>query len=457
MTVTSTEAGRVRATDAFRLSVRAAGGRADVVATATTTPAELLQAFDVDPELTILTRATGAVLDPDVPLGAQGVRDGDLLAVLDPGATESHVTPRRVAHAKPAGPVAVPLELALLPGALALAGLAAGLATFAETAARLGIGAGLVLAGAIVALAPRRGLLVAGAEALGPVFLAAAAVAVIPRDEAGADLLAIVAAGVVAAQAAALLRLIATPAAQPALVVWMWAGGAVAVTAGGVLAGGGSLRVVWALLAVVAVGATRLLPRLAVDVPDEQLIDTEKMASTTWSLRGRLITRKVRVRTAEVERTVLSGRHLLDAASVVASAAVGAVAVALAVDPVDGWERWAAFGAGGLAGTALLLGSRAYAGGLPRLAQRLGGLVAVAAGAGGALAAASDVGRLGVAVGCFVLALPVVFAAVALGRGWRTVRWARLGDLAESLAVASVLPVALLAVGTFGHFRQMVS
>jgi hypothetical protein len=67
------------------------------------------------------------------------------------------------------------------------------------------------------------------------------------------------------------------------------------------------------------------------------------------------------------------------------------------------------------------------------------------------------VGRLGVAAGCLVLALPVAVAAVALGRGWRTVWWARLGDVAESAAVALVFPAALIAAGTFGHFRQMLS
>lgn len=460
MTVTSAETGRVRAgasADSLRLSVRAVGGRADVIATASTTPAELLLAFDVDPAQASLALTTGTVLAPHLPLGAQGVRDGELLAVLAPDAPAIPVTRRHKNRAVIPRPTGMPLELALLPGALALAGLAAGLATFAETAARLGVAAGLALAGAIVALAPRRGLLIPGAEALGPIFLAAAAVALIPRDEAGADLLAIVAAGVVAAQAAALLRLRATPAAQPALVVWIWTGAAVAAAGAGVLAGGGSPRVVWALLAIGAVTATRMLPRLAIDVPDEQLIDADKMAATTWSLRGAPTSRRVRIRTPEVEATVLGGRRLLDAAAVVASCVVAAAAVALPVDPFPGWERWLAFATGGLAGVALLLGSRAFAGGLPRLALRLGGLFAVAAGAGGALAAASDVGRLGIAAGCFALALPVAFAAAALGRGWRTVWWARLGDAVESLVVALVFPAALIAAGTFGHFRQMLS
>jgi hypothetical protein len=53
--------------------------------------------------------------------------------------------------------------------------------------------------------------------------------------------------------------------------------------------------------------------------------------------------------------------------------------------------------------------------------------------------------------------LLVVVAAVALGRGWQSVYWGRVGDLLEALAVGLALPAGLLAAGVVEFVRQMVS
>ena len=64
------------------------------------------------------------------------------------------------------------------------------------------------------------------------------------------------------------------------------------------------------------------------------------------------------------------------------------------------------------------------------------------------------------------VALAVVLAAVgaaavlvahAFGRGWRSVRWARVGDGFEGLCVALSLPAALLAAGGWEWFRQLAA
>lgn len=470
MTATATGASRAQtAAHMLRLAIVLPVGRVDLVVPSGANAGDLLgevrgKAGPMDglPGV-VLVRASGAPLDPDAELGAQGVRDGDLLVALPPdGSTDQDPdedqTGRRRAHRR-AGPVRpdVPVETAVLPGALALTGVAAGFAAGGDVLQRAGVAAAVLLAAFVVAVAPLRRLLPAGSEVFAPAFAAAAVVALLPRAEPGADLLAVVAAGVVAAQAAALARMFATEAAQAALLVWMWSGAVVAGIGALVLVGDGSPRVVWAAVIGLAVIAVRLLPAVVVDVPDEQLIDTEGMSNTTWSVRGFAPARRRRIRAAQTEDTVLAARGLLDAGALLAAALVAAGAVALAVDPAPGWPRWLAFATGGLAGAALLLGSRVYAGGVPRLALRVGGLVAMGAGAGGALAASSAAALAAIAAGCVFVALVVLLAAVALGNAWRSVWWGRLGDIADGAAVALLFPAATLAAGAFDHLRKLFS
>jgi hypothetical protein len=56
-----------------------------------------------------------------------------------------------------------------------------------------------------------------------------------------------------------------------------------------------------------------------------------------------------------------------------------------------------------------------------------------------------------------VVGVLVVVAAVALGRGWQSVYWGRLGDLLEALAVGLALPAGLVAAGAVEFVRQLVS
>lgn len=446
----------------IRLSVYGPGGRIDLVVPAAATADAVVDSLGTAAAGLVLSHATAAPLDPIRALDVQGVRDGDLLVLAAPG---SAAAPLRAESAEPtqgqkwdsALPVRPVGRVLLMTGAVAIAGLAAGIAFEAGALARVGIAAGIALGAVLAGLLPRSGRLPAGSEGLAPAFAAAAVIALLPRSEPGADVVAIVAAGVVAAQAAALARVVATPIARPVLLVWLWSGVLVAGIGACVIAAGGEPRMLWAVLALLALSAARLLPQIAVDVPDEQLLDADRMSATTWTARVVAPARRVRVRTREVGRTVESGRRLLDAGALAAAVTVGGTAVALAIDPGPGWTRWLAFATGGSVGVALASCSRSYRGLETRLVLRFGGLVAVLAAAGGALAASSDVARYGVAGGCVVLAVPVLFAAAALGNGWRSVWWARIGDGVESLAVAAAFPVAMLAAGAFDHFRQLLS
>ncbi|MGQ0624020.1 MAG: EsaB/YukD family protein [Sporichthyaceae bacterium] len=392
----------------IRFTVQRPSGALDLVAPASSTPGALLVELGGPAADLVLTRATGAQLDPDTALGAQGVREGDLLVLAD-------------LAGKPAAPDQPTSGAPVAP------------ARSGHQRLRL------------------------GAQVLAPGFAAGAALALLPRTDPGEDLLAITAAGVVAAQAAVLVRLVAAPVVRAALTVWLWLGVLVAALAALALAGGGEPRLVWCVLALAAVAVARLVPQIAVDVPDEQLLDAERMSATTWSARAFPPARKVRIRTREVARTVESGRRLLDAGALGAAGTAAAAALALALDPGPGWTQWPAYATGALAGIALAACSRSYRGIGTRLALRIGGLIAVLAGVGGVFAASSSVALYCIGAGAAVLAIPVLGAALALGKGWRSVWWARLGDGVEGLCVMGVFPVAMAAAGAFNHFRQMLS
>ena len=94
--------------------------------------------------------------------------------------------------------------------------------------------------------------------------------------------LAALTAAVVAAVARALTR-----EAQEALRIWMVAGVACFVLTTGAALAGAAPQVVWATLLVLAMLAARFVPGLAVDVPDQFLIDIERLAVTAWSARDR--------------------------------------------------------------------------------------------------------------------------------------------------------------------------
>ena len=74
--------------------------------------------------------------------------------------------------------------------------------------------------------------------------------------------------------------------AEEALRVWIVSGAGLFVVTGLCALAGTPPRVAWALLLVGAVLAARFVPVLAVDVPDQYLIDLERLAVTAWSARA---------------------------------------------------------------------------------------------------------------------------------------------------------------------------
>ncbi|WP_205472656.1 EsaB/YukD family protein [Nocardioides sp. SYSU D00038] len=387
----------------------------------------------------------GAALAPDDTLSRAGVRTGDLL-VAEGAVRAAAVVPRREAPERAAGPGAGAAAWCCVATALSvLAGWFAARADGTHHDAAVAI----LAATAALALVPV-GRHVTARLVVAPAVAGAAAYAVAwgPGPERLPTVLGV--AALVAAVTAAVARAL-DRRAEEALRVWMVVGGAVfVVSAAGALLGTAP-QVVWAVLLLAAMLAARFVPALAVDVPDQYLIDIERLAVTAWSARERPSGRRGRtlVPPEAVAAVAERGTRLVVAASA-ATWAVAAVSapmlLATATLPVD---RVGARAVVLLAGAALLLAARSYRHAVARALLRGAGLTCWAAllavllervGAGRGTAAA---------IAIILLAALLVVVAVATGRGWRSAWWSRRAEVAEGLAGAFAIGAAVVAVGLF--------
>lgn len=244
-----------------------------------------------------------------------------------------------------------------------------------------------------------------------------------------------------------------------ALRVWMVAGGAVFVLAGTAAVLGLRPAVVWSLLLLGAMLAARFVPSLAVDVPDQVLLDLDRLAVTAWSARDtRRGRRSSMVVTADsVSGLVDRGSRLVTAASAaVALAAVVGAPMLLATATLE-LDRIGAWAQVFLAGGALLLAARSYR---HRAAQ---GLLRVAGLACWVALSAVGLSLLGdrvLLVGGVVVALVgggCAAVAVATGRGWRSLWWSRRAEQGEAFSGALALAAVLVATGLFRFLWELTS
>ena len=109
------------------------------------------------------------------------------------------------------------------------------------------------------------------------------------------------------------------------------------------------------------------------------------------------------------------------------------------------------------AGGGLLLAARSYRHVLARSLLRIAGLyawVALVAGPAAGRARAPPVVVVGAVL---ALAAAVLVAAVATGRGWRSVWWARRAEIGESLCGAFAVASLVVAAGLFRHLWELTS
>lgn len=451
---------RVSTSDVQCVCVHGPAGVVDLLVPWGTTARQVAEEYARQSSLEVipvlLTTLGGSVL-PDRPLAESGLRSGDVVVAVatmqsvgpaDPALFEPTVSPT------PGGAGAA----AWVATAAALAGASAWLAAHlpATSQLRMMTITALVVA-AVLGVLPAPGAARQRALAA-PAFAGAAAFVVAWEPTSGALPLALGLAGLAAAATAAAARALA---AQPheGLVVWLVAGGSFFVLSGGCALLGLGPSVVWSVALIAAMLATRLVPALAVDVPDQPLVDLERLAVTAWSARERPRGRRGRalVPTRMVAEVADRAGHIVTAGAVATGVVTVVSASGLLVSadlPVD---RVGARLLVALVGAVLLLAARHHRHRLARACLRVGGVLAWLALT---VDLADQVGErqawwlLATVVG---LALGLVVASVATGRGWRSAWWSRRAELVEVVAGAVAVASVVVATGLFRHLWEIAS
>lgn len=242
-----------------------------------------------------------------------------------------------------------------------------------------------------------------------------------------------------------------------ALLVWVVAGTGVFVVTGAVGLAGGRPQVAWALLLLAAMLAARFVPVLAVEVPDQFLIDIERLAVTAWSARERPTGRRGRtvVPRSAVAEVAARGSRRVTAAGVAVLAVVAVSAPLLLATATLPLDRVGARCLVGLVGAALVLAARSHRHAAPRALLRAAGL---ACGVTLLVALLPDSGpgtATALVVGALLLGAVCVVVAVASGRGWRSPWWARRAEVAEAVCGAFAIAALVPAVGLFRHLWEL--
>jgi len=444
--------------DVLAVTVHGPAGALDLMVPSGVAVTDVAREYAAQAGLTtipLLHTRTGAPMLATARLTELGVDTGDILVATagvhraSPASSESRTGQ---AAKSGAGPIAV-LWCAI---AATVAVLAAGCAVSALQEDRDMI-AGLLVVGCVLGLVPFGGYAVPRGLAA-PVFLGAATFvwAWDPLPERLPLVAGVTAAAV--AVGAALGRALAGRA-EPQLRVVVIAGTLVFAVTGAVTMLGWSPRVAWSVLLVGALLGARFVPALAVDVPDQYLVDFERLAVTAWSARDRGPRRRVRsiVPIGAVADVADRGGRVVGAAAAMILVVAVVCAPALiwtATLPVD---RIGARLEVGLVGAGLVLAGRSYRHPAARFLLRLAGLACWLSLAAYAAPRLSDAQLLSASLTAIGLGLVVVVVAMATGRGWRSAWWARRAEVAEALCGSAALASVLVASGVFRQVWEMTS
>lgn len=412
-----------------------------------------------------LVSRSGEPLQMATEVGAAGLVSGSVLVAVDPSSRPA--PPRRRSGPRQAGArgvVAGAASSTWLTVAVGVAVAAAWATTRLEHADRWPAIAVLLLA-ALIGCLPI-GTLATQRVLTAPAFAAAAGFAAAwdPLDERMPTVFG--AAALAAAVTAAVGRALADPDAGAEDGLWIW----MIVGSGWfVLAGVGALtnvapQVVWAVLYLMAVLGGRFVPEVAIDVPDQYLLDLERLAVTAWSARERPKGRRGRIVVPEQAVSVVAARG----ARRISAAAIAILVVVVISAPLLLWtadlplDRIGARCLVGFGGGALLLAARSYRHVLARRLLRLAGVVSIG------LVALTVLGVLGsggpadgsglpvlLALCAIAIAAILVLVGVLVGRGWRSAWWSRRAEIAESLCGSFAVGALVVAVGFFRHLWEV--
>lgn len=202
----------------------------------------------------------------------------------------------------------------------------------------------------------------------------------------------------------------------------------------------------------------RLLPTTSLTVDANQLVDTERLSTTIWSVRERGLGRRKRITRGDMRARFDAAREIvaIGTAYLSLTTAVGGWLLVSSA-PSDSVVRWGSVAL--LVGAALACGyqSRSVRDRLPRYSM-------LAACASLLLAAAYALLATGwspAPVVLFVVATAVAWISVlsssAIVRGYRSTRMSRFADAIETLTVALSLPLGIVAAGGVEAIRRMTS
>ncbi|WP_374454352.1 hypothetical protein [Nocardioides sp.] len=403
----------------------------------------------------LLQTALGERLNAAVSLGEAGIQAGDVLVATAGVHRPRKQTLREAAKNAPESPALASMIATIAALAAVLAGWYAGRA--GEDVVRT-VTVGVLLACSLVGVLPI-GRHTRQRAAAAPAFAAAAAFAAL--YEPGVHLLpAILGAAAIAAAVVAGIGRALSVGTDEVSTVWIVSGLTVFACCALTALLGWDARITWTLLVFLSMMAARFAPSLAVDVPDEALLDLDRLAVTAWSARdshrggrrGRIV-----VAADAMERLVHRASRLVTGAAVaILVTVVVASPLLLHAAHID-LDRIGARCLVLFAGCSLLLAARSYRHAAARVLLRLAGLGALAALAVH-LVVGPGAGHLDtffyVAVGLGVVALA---AAVATGRGWRSVWWSRRAEVAESFCGSFAFAAAVVAAGVFRRLWEMTS
>lgn len=440
------------------VSIHGPAGVLDLVVPAGATSVDVAREYakqaDV-PGIPLLQTALGERLNAAVPLGEAGIQPGDVLV-----ATTGVHRPRRVTLLQAAknAPESPALAAMIAWVAALVAGLAAWYAGRAGDDVVRTVTVGVLLACSLAGVLPL-GRHARQRAAAAPAFAAAAAFAAL--YEPGVHLLPAIlgAAGIAAAVVAGIGRALSVGSDEVST-VWIVSGLTVFACCAVPAMLGWDARVAWTLLVFLSMMAARFAPSLAVDVPDDALLDLDRLAVTAWSARdtqrrsrrGRIV-----VAADAMERLVhRASRIVTGAAAAILVTVLVASPLLLHAATID-LDRIGARCLVFFAGCSLLLAARSYRHAAARVLLRLAGLGALVA-----LAAHLVSGPGAGHVDTFfyvtvVLGVVALAAAVATGRGWRSVWWSRRAEVAESLCGSLAFASAVVAAGVFRRLWEMTS
>ncbi|MGC5616550.1 hypothetical protein [Georgenia sp. Z1491] len=286
----------------------------------------------------------------------------------------------------------------------------------------------------------------------------AAGVLVVPSGGPAQLRLALVVAPAVAGAALALRAGVAErrrdrTASSAALIATVWLAAAAAALA--TLQIDTGMSVVGALVVGAVPPLLLAMPDLAIDVPDDQLVDLEHVSRDATGVRQAAPRAPAEVTAPRVRRVVSTARVRQDLVVVLMSllAAVLAPSV-LAIVPMGGIRGWAALVAVVLLVLSLLLVPRGARARTVRVLPRLAAFVVIGQ-IGWAAVAGGRAEALTVGIVAVLAALAVAGLAIAVAYGMSNVALARLGDIVQGLATHFALPAGVVAAGAIHWVRQV--